>query len=60
MTFNIVSHRISTLDFVDCIYMLKNGTVVEWVTYNDLIASHSRNFSRVLTLNEFGIVKRRS
>jgi ABC-type multidrug transport system fused ATPase/permease subunit len=42
MTLLVIAHRLSTIVKADMIYVLKQGSVVENVSYDDLLQTNSR------------------
>ena len=49
-TMLIVAHRLSTIKFVDKIYVMKNGNIIEEGDYEELIKSNSKIFKKMVNL----------
>ena len=50
ITLIAIAHRLSTIKNVDCIYVLKNGRLIESGSYSDLIKDKESNFGKMIEL----------
>ena len=50
ITVIVIAHRLSTIKNVDCIYVLKNGRLIESGSYSDLIKDKESNFGKMIEL----------
>ncbi len=49
-TLILIAHRLSTIKNVDCIYVLKNGEIIEKGTYRRLVSDRNSYFSKMVNL----------
>ena len=49
-TMIIVAHRLSTIKFVDNIFVIKNGNIIEEGNYEELMQSNSAVFKKMVNL----------
>lgn len=49
----MISHRLSSLRGIDCIFVLKNGRIIEYGTHNELISSDNE-YSKLYTIQSKG------
>ena len=53
LTIIIISHRLSTVQNCDLIYVLKNGQLCESGTFNELLDNEESEFFKMVSLQSF-------